>query len=479
MLDPKDWQRFREHAHTMLDDAIDGIERIRDTKVWQPVPQAVQAELTEAALPVGATPLEVVYQDFQRLIAPYATGNRHPRFFGWVHGNGTPSGMLSEMLAASLNSNTGGRDHSATYVERAVVAWWAEIFGLPKQSSGIVTSGTSMATLTALLVARTHTLGAGVREAGVGSTNLVGYAGTNVHHCLSHAFDVIGLGTRALRLIPLDDSGSISLDELQKRIIADRAAGLTPFFVAGTVGSVDVGAIDNLQALGKVAKKHGLWLHVDGAFGALAVLSPPHRKLLAGIERADSLVFDFHKWLQVPYGAGLMLTPHRQAHFNTFADDAAYLARKRAGTAGGDPWFCDFGIELSRRFRALSVWFTMREFGLQRLGQVVTMNCDLAASLAERIAGLPHFEVLAPVTLNIVCARFNDGETAPEELDKINDTLAIKLQMSGEVVPSTTRINGKLALRFNFTNHRVTTDDLDRVMTALIEASKNAKEPST
>ena len=463
----------------MLDEAIDSIERIRETKVWQPVPIDVQSALAEAPLPASATPLDEVYSDFQRFIAPYATGNRHPRFFGWVHGSGTPSGMMAEMLAASLNSNTGGRDHAATYVERGVIRWWAEIFGFPLQSSGIVTSGTSVATLDAVLVARTHALGSGVREAGVGETNLVGYAGKNVHHCLPHAFDIIGLGTRALRLLPLDEKGGLNTDALQKRITADRASGLTPFLIAATVGGVDLGSIDNVIALSKVARKNNLWLHVDGAFGALAILSPKHRHLLAGIERADSLVFDFHKWLQVPYGAGLMLTPHRQAHFNTFADDAAYLARKRAGTAGGDPWFCDFGIELSRRFRALSVWFTMREFGLERLGQVVEMNCDLAESLAERIAGLPNFELLAPVVLNIVCARFNDGECEAAELDRINDALAIRLQMSGEAVPSTTRVDGKLALRFNFTNHRVTTDDLDRVMTALIEASKNPKEPVT
>jgi aromatic-L-amino-acid decarboxylase len=479
MLDPKDWQRFRALAHTMLDEAIGDVETIRDRPVWQPVPADIRHELASAKLPLHGTSLETIYDDFRRSIAPYATGNRHPRFFGWVHGNGTPTGMLAEMLAASLNCNTGGREHAAVYVERAVVRWWAEVFGFPEESSGIVASGTSTATLDALLVARTAALGTLVRKQGIAGSNLVGYAGVNVHSCLAHAFDIIGLGTQALRLIPLDASGTIDREILDDHIEADRRSGLTPFFLAATVGGVDTGALDDLTELSTVARRQELWFHVDGAFGALAILSRRHRKLLAGIEHADSLVFDFHKWLQVPYGAGMMLTPHRRHHFNTFADNPAYLERKRTGTAGGDPWFCDFGIELSRRFRALAVWFTMREFGLERLGQVVAMNCDLAESLAERIAGLPHFELLTPVTLNIVCARYVDDELTAPDLDRINDALAIKLQLSGEVVPSTTRVDGKLALRFNFTNHRVTTDDLDRVMTALIEASKNAKEPRT
>ncbi len=477
MLDPKDWQRFREQAHAMLDSAIDDIATIRERNVWQPVPLDVQAALSQAPLPRNATPLEDVHADFQRLIAPYATGNRHPRFFGWVHGGGTPSGMLAEMLAASINSNTGGRDHAATYVERGVIRWWADIFGFPADSSGIVTSGTSVATLDALLVARTHALGSDVRSTGVGEKRLVGYAGRNVHHCLSNAFDISGLGTSALRLIPTDASGSLDTALLEARIQADRAAGFTPFFLSATIGSVDTGASDDLPALAACARQHGLWLHVDGAFGALAILSERHRHFLRGIELADSLAFDFHKWLQVPYGAGLMLTPHRQTHFQTFADKAAYLARQQQGTAGGDPWFCDFGIELSRRFRALSVWFTMREFGLERLGQVVTMNCTLAEELGERIAALPNFELLAPVRLNIVCARYNDGASDPLELNQINEALAIRLQLSGEVVASTTRIDGNLALRFNFTNHRITSDDLDRVLTALITASVNPKEP--
>ena len=476
MLDPRDWQRFRAQAHAMLDSAIDSIEHIRDRSVWQPVPENVKAMLADAPLPTDALPLEDVYRDFERYIAPYATGNRHPRFFGWVHGGGTPSGMLAEMLAASLNSNTGGRDHAATYVERAVIRWWAEIFGFPAESSGIVTSGTSAATLDAVLLARTHAVGSDVRRSGLGEHILVGYAGANVHHCLPAAFDYIGLGSDALRLIPLDAEGNMDTAALQRKIKSDRSAGRQPFLLAATVGSVDIGASDDLVKLQALAAKNDLWFHVDGAFGALAILSEKHRRLLTGVERADSLVFDFHKWLQVPYGAGLMLTPHRELHFNTFADNAAYLARKRSGTAGGEPWFCDFGIELSRRFRALSVWFTMREFGLKRLGRVVEMNCELAQALALRIEGLPHFELLAPVTLNIVCARYNDGKLSPERLDEINDTLAIDLQLAGETVPSTTRIDGKLALRFNFTNHRVTHDDIDRVMTALIEAASRIRE---
>lgn len=477
MLDPKDWRRFRELAHAMLDEAIGEIETLRERPVWRPVPLEVREAFATSKLPLEGSPIADVYADFRQLIAPYATGNRHPRFLGWVHGGGTPSGMLAEMLAASLNCNTAGREQAALYVERAVVRWWAEVFGLGEESSGIVASGTTTATIDAMLVARTRALGAGVRREGLEGAKLVGYTGVNAHLCLGRAFDIIGLGTEALRRIPLTKDGRMDEAELERRIHADRAAGLLPFLLAATAGSVDTGAIDDLARLGELARNHGLWYHVDGAFGALAILSPRHRWLLTGIASADSIVFDFHKWLQVPYGAGLFLTPHRGLHLSTFSDNAAYLERKHAGTADGDPWFSDFGIELSRRFRALAVWFTMREFGLERLGRVVAMNCDLAQSLAERIAALPHFELLSTVTLNIVCARYIEEGATAEELDRINDTLAIRLQLGGEVVPSTTRVDGKLALRFNFTNHRATTDDLDRVITALIEVSKTPKEP--
>ena len=311
-LDPPDASAFRALAHRMLDDALDGLAAVSAGPAWRPVPAAVKAALAED-VPTEPEPLANVYAEYRALIEPYATGNRHPRFFGWVHGNGTPSGIVAELLAAALNANVGGREQSAVYVERAVIAWSAQLFGFPATASGILTSGTSLANLIAVVVARRAVLGEDVRSAGLRAAPLTAYASAAVHRCVPAAFDIAGLGSAALRRIVTDAAGRIDCAALRTTIVADRAAGLTPFMVVATAGSVDTGAVDDLAALADLCAAEGLWLHVDGAFGALAILSPQHRSLLRGIERADSLAFDFHKWLHVPYDAGCVLIrdPHQ------------------------------------------------------------------------------------------------------------------------------------------------------------------------
>jgi aromatic-L-amino-acid decarboxylase len=329
-LDPADPAAFRAFAHRVLDNALDGFGTISAGPAWRPVPDAVKAAL---AHPVPRLPeaLEDVYAEFRAHIEPFENGNRHPRFLGWVHGNGTPSGMLAEMLAATLNANLGGREHSAVYVERAVIAWSVEMFGFPATASGILTSGTSLANLIAVVVARRHALGDDVRVNGIHDRRLVAYASQGVHRCVPAAFDITGLGTAALRRIATGADHRIDIDRLRAAIAADRAAGLRPFMIVATAGTVDVGAIDDLETLADLCAAEELWLHVDGAFGALAVLNPEHRPLLRGIERADSLAFDFHKWLHVPYHAGCILIGDAAKHRGAFAAPAAYLTPRRRG----------------------------------------------------------------------------------------------------------------------------------------------------
>jgi aromatic-L-amino-acid/L-tryptophan decarboxylase len=252
-------------------------------------------------------------------VAPYGVGNRHPRFFGWVHGGGTAIGMLAEMLAAGVNANCGGRDHAPIDVERQVVRWAAEMLGLPQEASGLVLSGTSMANFVAVLAARRAVLGPVVREDGVGGARLTAYASKGAHMCVARALDMAGLGSASLRLIACDDAGGIKVPDLAGRLATDRAAGMKPFLVVGTAGSVDIGAIDDLAGLAGVCRDSGLWFHVDAAFGAMAMLSPRLRHLLRGIERADSVAFDFHKWMQVPYDAGCIVVRDQAALRATFA----------------------------------------------------------------------------------------------------------------------------------------------------------------
>jgi glutamate/tyrosine decarboxylase-like PLP-dependent enzyme len=327
-LDPADWDGFRASAHRMLDDIIDYVEKIRERPVWQPFGEEVRARF-RVPLPSEPAALDDVHAEFMRWVLPYATGNVHPGFMGWVHGGGNPAGMLGEMLAAGLNANLGGRDHAPIEVERQIVRWMRELFGFPPTASGLFVTGTSMANLLAVLVARSVALTPAVREAGIAAQGkrLVAYASMAAHGCVAQAMDLAGLGRDNLRRVAVDAQQRIDTAALEQAIAADRAAGLTPFLVVGTAGSVDVGAIDDLAALAALAERERLWFHIDGAFGALAMLSPALAPRLAGIERAHSLAFDFHKWGQVPYDAGFLLVRDGETHRAAFASPAAYLRR--------------------------------------------------------------------------------------------------------------------------------------------------------
>jgi aromatic-L-amino-acid decarboxylase len=471
MLDPSDPAAFRALAHRALDDALDGFESIAAGPAWQPVPAGVKAALAEP-VPLEPHELAEVYAEFRALIEPYENGNRHPRFMGWVHGNGTPSGVLAEMLAATLNANVGGREHSAVYVERAVIGWSAEIFGFPATASGILTSGTSLANLIAVVVARRHVLGDDVRTHGLRDCGLVAYASQAVHRCVPAAFDIAGFGTAALRRVTTGADQRIDIDRLGAAIAADREAARRPFMVVATAGTVDTGAVDDLAALADLCAAEDLWLHVDGAFGALAILSPQHRHLVRGIERADSLAFDFHKWLHVPYDAGCVLVRDPALHRATFASRAAYLTPAAHGTAAGEPWFADYGPELSRRFRALAIWFAFKEHGTQRLGEAIAENCRQAARLGARIEAAADLVLATPVVLNIVCFRFDDGSLSPEQLDALNAAIVVDIQRRGLAVPSTTVLDGRTIIRISLTNHRVTDADLASTLAAIVDTGR-------
>jgi len=257
-LDPQNWDEIRAQGHRMLDDMIDYAANIRERPVWQPIPDQVRARF-RAELPRKPCDLGEVYREFSDFIVPYATGNVHPGFMGWVHGGGTAVGMLAEMLAAGLNANLGGRDHIPVEVERQVVEWTRAMFGFPGGASGIFVTGTSMANLMAVLVARTAALGQAVRRRGVGDEGsmLTAYTSTAAHGCIAKAMDLAGFGSDALRCVPVDRFHRIDIAALRARIALDRDAGLKPFLVVGSAGTVDIGAIDDLQALGTLCREEG------------------------------------------------------------------------------------------------------------------------------------------------------------------------------------------------------------------------------
>ncbi len=469
-LDPADWNELRRVAHRALDDTFDALEGRRADVAWRAMPREVREAIARDPLPRVPSDPALVYARFCELIAPYAVDNRHPRFFGWVHGAGTATGVIAELLAAGMDANVGGRDHAAVDVERRVIRWWCEVFGFPRQASGILTTGSSMANLIAVLVARRAAAGTGVRTNGVAVAGaLRAYASSEAHTSVARAFDVAGLGSAALRSVAVDDRRRIDIHALRAAIDADRALGAVPFLIVGTAGSAGTGAIDDLRALADVARDEELWFHVDGAFGALAQLAPAERGLVAGIERADSLAFDLHKWLHVPYDAGAVLVRDGALHASTFSERAAYLARTKHGTAAGEPWFTDYGPELSRGFRALKVWFTMKTYGLDRFGELIEEQCAMARALGATIARTSPLELLAPVMLNIVCFRYAPASDETSR-DTLNAAIAVELQERGIAVPSTTRVDGRLALRINVMNHRTTAADLDIMLAAVLAA---------
>ena len=463
----------------MLDDMFDHLQTLRNQPVWQPAPADVRA-LMRAPVPVEPSALDQVHQVFKDAILPYGSGNSHPAFMGWVQGGGTVAGMLAEMLAAGMNANLGGRDHMPIQVERQIADWARDIFGFPATAGGLFLTGASQANFVAVLLARTRILGQAVRHHGLaGEQKLVAYASAEVHGCVPRALDMAGIGRDHLRRIVTLASGQIDTIALADRIERDVAEGFTPFMVVGSAGTVNTGAVDDLGALAAIAHRHGLHFHVDGALGALGVLSPDLAPLFAGIELCDSLAFDFHKWGQVPYDAGFLLVRDSAWQTQTFASDNAYLTRADSGLAGGDWWPCDYGPDLSRGFRALKTWFTLKTYGVKALGASMAANCRLAQYLAARIEAEPALELLAPVALNIVCFgyRAKTKEAAvhagsinawPINAGPINAWIVEQLHLAGQVAPSLTLIDGRPAIRAAFVNHRTTTHDVDTLINGVL-----------
>jgi glutamate/tyrosine decarboxylase-like PLP-dependent enzyme len=372
--------------------------------------------------------------------------------------------MLGEMLAAGMNPNTGGRDHSAIEVERQIVRWLAELFDFPATAGGLLVTGTSIANFICVAIARVDAAGADVRRTGADGHGLVAYTSAGAHGCIPRAMDMVGLGSDALRLVAVDENHRMDVAALGAAIARDRAAGKTPFLVVATAGTVDTGAIDDLSAIAQLCRRERLWFHVDGAFGALGVLAPSVRPLLKGIELADSIAFDFHKWGQVPYDAGCILVRDEATQLRAFAFDVAYLRKESRGLAGNAPWPCDLGPDLSRGFRALKIWFTLKTLGADRLGQAIDGTCAVARHLAARVDREPELERMAPVALNIVCFRYRFADDA----DRRTIELVADLQESGIAAPSTTKIDGHVVIRCALVNHRTQMGDVDAVVDAVL-----------
>lgn len=472
-LDPKDWNSMRVLGHRMLDDAMDYLETLQNRPVWQHAPPHVKAHFAGPP-PLEPQLAEEVYQEYLQYILPYQLGNCHPRFWGWVDGSGTVMGMLAELLAAATDAESGAYSYLSTnYVEMQVLNWCKTLLGYPSTASGLITSGCSASNLIGLAVARNVKAGFDLRKNGMRSVprQMIVYCSEEAHSSIWKAIELLGLGSDSLHQVPVNESMQIDLAALKAAILNDRKNGLFPICVVGMAGTTTTGAIDDLQGLANICNEEGLWFHVDGAFGAWAAIAPQSKHLVIGMEKADSLAFDLHKWMFLPYPIGCILIKNADDHCRTFSLSPTYLAHGEGerGLTGVDvPWLSDYGFELSRGFHALKAWMTIKEQGILKYGRLIQQNINQAHYLAQLIEATPELELALPVSLNIVCFRYIRPGFNDIKLNDLNKQIEIELQEQGIAVPSIVSIRSKKYLHVAVTNHRSRREDFDILVREVI-----------
>jgi aromatic-L-amino-acid/L-tryptophan decarboxylase len=441
----------------------DHLRAIGELPVWAPLSAADRTWLTGQQLPQEGRSVAELVDDVRDRVMRYPMGNGHRRFFGWVNSPPSPAGVLVEPLAAALNPSCAGGDHAGPLLERSVVRWLAELIGFPHPpGGGLLTSGASMATIICVAAARHRAAlvdGWDVREQGLsGHTPLVLYRSAEGHSCLEKAAELLGIGRRYLRTVPVDDRYRMDVAALRTAITDDLRNGLRPFCVCASAGTVNTGAIDALDAVADVADEFGLWFHIDGAYGALGVLADRNQPDYQGLDRADSVVLDPHKWLGVPVDCGCALVRDPTLLRDTFSLVPPYLRDEGTDELG---WFSEYGIEQTRPFRALRAWATMSHLGRDGITQLVNRTTGLAHTLAAMIEEAADFELLTPVTTSITAFAYRPrADQAAERSDELNRQIPTAVQRRGQVFLTGTTLSGRPALRACFLNPATTDNDL-------------------
>ena len=423
-------------------------------------------------------PLDQLLNDC-RAIVDLSRHNGHPRFFGYVASPSTPVGAYADLIASALNANiTCWRSGPAgTELERMVVRWLGALIDYDRDAKGLLTSGGSMANMIALLIAHRRKSGVDTSRHGLWNSGppMTLYASEEVHMSIAKAADILGFGRDQVRVIACDERQRMRVDLVRQKIEADRREGLRPFSIVATAGTVNTGAVDPLMQIADVAAEFDLWFHVDGAYGAPGSLDERKKHLFAGLERADSVSLDPHKWLYVPVDAGCLLFRDAHAARAPFSTEEADYIKTHGYTDEEAFAFWDYGVELSRRFRALKVWMTLQYYGSRRIAAAISEDIDLAAYLGEVVSNANDFELLAPVELSICCFRYvPERAMSDAELDRLNERIMEMVQKGGRAYLSNATVNGKFALRACITNFRTTKNDIDETIAAVREAAESS-----
>ena len=438
-----------------------------------------KGDLPNVSLAWESVPLIQLVEECQTIF-DLSRHNGHPRFFGYVASPSTAIGAYADLVASALNSNvTCWRSAPAgTEIEKLVIAWLGQLISYDDNAHGILTSGGSMANLTALFIASRRKLGTEAAQQGLwNAMPMTVYSSAEVHMSIPKAAVILGFGRDHVRTVACDSRARMDVRALRERIEADLANGFRPFCIVGSAGTVNTGAVDPLREVASMAREFDLWFHVDGAYGAPAVLDPGKKDLFVGLELADSVSLDPHKWLYVPVDAGCLLFRDERtvrAAFNT--EEADYI--KVHGLSGDETFaFWDYGIELSRRFRALKVALTLRYYGARRIATAISGDIALARYLGQLIDESDDFELLTPVELSICCFRYRPKEVEQEaELDRLNEQILPLVQKGGQAYVSNAVVNGHFALRACITNFRTTKSDIERTVEIVREAAQRVRK---
>jgi aromatic-L-amino-acid/L-tryptophan decarboxylase len=468
-----DTEAFRRAAHALVDGVADHLAELPRGPVWEPLPDPLREQLVGLPLPERATTLDDLAATALRDVLPHPMGNGHPAFFGWINPPPSAAGVLASLAAAAMNPSVVAGDHADVHLERTVVRWLAELVGFPHApGAGLLTSGASAATIVCFAGARGRALtavGHDVRRDGLaGAPQLVAYVPAEAHSCVQRALELLGFGSAAMREVPLE-GGRLDANALRESIAADRDSGAVPALLVGSAGTVNAGLIDPLDALSDVATEESLWFHVDGAYGAFGVLDPALAARFSGMERADSLALDPHKWLGVPVDAGCALVRRGDDLRDAFSLIPPYLRQEDPDPVGT---FAEYGFEQTRPFRALKTWATVAALGREGIAAHIARCNELARKLAALVESEPELELAIAPQTSIVAFRARPAGCPPERLEDVNRALPEAVQARGEAFITGTVFEGRETLRACILHPGTGSDELVTLVAEVVDTAR-------